>query len=281
MHCILFHWPAEWNSSSPMIVEYIVNDRIYKLHAADIKKWWELLLDADESNWTLIITSRWRFSALVCRYSSTINYSASSQHIMKSLMAALFSLLLLAIASLCCVSAAKTTNDGTDALLLNGTGAAADATTTSAEHRHYCPLTCFCDFESSIVSCAGTEEEPIDVILGLNRSLFNNTTSITETVVPPAIPNDVWSVIAAADIQRLDVRDLLLQRLDSHLILNGTERLVELSLVRCGLALIANDTFADHSNLERLDLSQNQLTILSQVRTISRWTCYIYFLRVK
>jgi hypothetical protein len=25
--------------------------------------------------------------------------------------------------------------------------------------------------------------------------------------------------------------------------------------------------------LERLDLSQNQLTILSQVHTISRWTC--------
>jgi Leucine-rich repeat (LRR) protein len=98
----------------------------------------------------------------------------------------------------------------------------------------------------------------------------NNTTSIIETVVPPAIPNDVWSVIAAADIQRLDVRDLLLQRLDSHLILNGTERLVELSLVRCGLASIANDTFAHHSNLERLDLSQNQLTILSQVHTISR-----------
>ena len=185
---------------------------------------------------------------------------------MKSLMAALFSLLLLAIAS---SAGAKTTNDGTATLLLNGTGAAADA--TWAKHHRYCPLTCFCDFDSSIVSCAGTEEEPIDVILGLNRSLFNNnTTSIIETVVPPAIPNDVWSVIAAADIQRLDVRDLLLQRLDSHLILNGTERLVELSLVRCGLASIANDTFAHHSNLERLDLSQNQLTILSQVHTISR-----------
>ena len=165
---------------------------------------------------------------------------------MKSLVAC--SLLILATLS-CCVSAANTTDDGTT---LNAT----ETADTTTRHR-YCPLTCFCDFDSSLVSCAGTEDEPIDVIW-VNSSLSNNTATVV------AIPTDVWSVVAARDIQRLDVHDLVLERLDDSL-LNGTERLNELSLVRCGLNFIGNGTFTHHSNLERLDLSQNQLTILSQV----------------
>ncbi|XP_046651664.1 leucine-rich repeat-containing G-protein coupled receptor 4-like [Daphnia pulicaria] len=173
--------------------------------------------------------------------------------IMKSLAAC--TLFVLA-SSVCCVSAANTTD--TTAGSTNGTRAAGPTspdTTTTTTTLHYCPLTCFCDFDSSLVSCAGTDD---DDVVWVNRSSSNNNNNNTA-----AIPSDVWSVVSATKIQRLDVRDLVLERLDySHL--NGTERLSELSLVRCGLAAIGAGTFARHSNLERLDLSQNQLTILSQ-----------------
>ncbi|KAI9554385.1 hypothetical protein GHT06_019657 [Daphnia sinensis] len=150
-----------------------------------------------------------------------------SVNIMKSLV--LFALT--AVWS-CCVSASNTTDPIRAAELLH------DAV-------QYCPLTCFCDFESTLVSCAADEEE---------QTSFGNRTILMA---------DVWSVVGRAAIQRLDVRDLVLERLDETLI-NGTERLSELSLVGCGLAFIANATFNYHSNLERLDLSQNQLTVLSQ-----------------
>jgi hypothetical protein len=167
--------------------------------------------------------------------------------------------------SVCCVSAANTTD--TTAGSTNGTRAAGPTspdTTTTTTTLHYCPLTCFCDFDSSLVSCAGTDD---DDVVWVNRSSSNNNNNNTA-----AIPSDVWSVVSATKIQRLDVRDLVLERLDySHL--NGTERLSELSLVRCGLAAIGAGTFARHSNLERLDLSQNQLTILSQVKLFDE-TCY-------
>jgi hypothetical protein len=168
--------------------------------------------------------------------------------------------------SVCCVSAANTTD--TTAGSTNGTRAAGptspDTTTTTTTTLHYCPSTCFCDFDSSLVSCAGTDD---DDVVWVNRSSSNNNNNNTA-----AIPSDVWSVVATTKIQRLDVRDLVLERLDySHL--NGTERLSELSLVRCGLTAIGAGTFARHSNLERLDLSQNQLTILSQVKLFDE-TCY-------
>ncbi|EFX64896.1 hypothetical protein DAPPUDRAFT_117745 [Daphnia pulex] len=170
--------------------------------------------------------------------------------IMKSLAAC--TLFVLA-SSVCCVSAANTTDSTAGST--NGTRAAGPTSpdTTTTTTLHYCPLTCFCDFDSSLVSCAGTDD---DDVVWVNRSSSNNNNTA-------AIPSDVWSVVAATKIQRLDVRDLVLERLDySHL--NGTGRLSELSLVRCGLAAIGAGTFARHSNLERLDLSQNQLTILSQ-----------------
>lgn len=182
--------------------------------------------------------------------------------IMKSLAAC--TLFVLA-SSVCCVSAANTTDSTTGST--NGTRAAGptspDTTTTTTTTLHYCPLTCFCDFDSSLVSCAGTDD---DDVVWVNRSSSNNNNNTA------AIPSDVWSVVSATKIQRLDVRDLVLERLDySHL--NGTERLSELSLVRCGLTAIGAGTFARHSNLERLDLSQNQLTILSQVKLFDE-TCY-------
>lgn len=134
---------------------------------------------------------------------------------------------------------------------------------------HYCPPTCFCDLDSSLVSCAGAEDEAGDVIWvdTANRSVGSGDTTSN-------IPDDIWSVVAATGIQRLDVRDLILQRGLDKALVNGTERLNELSLVRCRIFYIGNRTFVDHSNLERLDLSQNQLAILSQVifiATISKY----------
>lgn len=161
-----------------------------------------------------------------------------SVNIMKSLAAC--TVLILTAVSSCCVSASNTT----DANAIR----AADAELLH-DAIQYCPLTCFCDFESSLVSCAATDELP--------ETSFGNRTTVT------AVAGDVWSVVGQAHIQRLDVRDLVLQRLDETLI-NGTERLSELSLVGCGLAFIANATFNNHLYLERLDLSQNQLTVLSQ-----------------
>lgn len=131
---------------------------------------------------------------------------------------------------------------------------------------HYCPSTCFCDLDSSLVSCAGVEDESADVIWvdTANRSVGSGDMT--------NIPDDIWSVVAATGIQRLDVRDLILHRGLDKALVNGTERLNELSLVRCRLFYIGNRTFADHSNLERLDLSQNQLDILSQVLFSTRPT---------
>ncbi|XP_057375443.1 insulin-like growth factor-binding protein complex acid labile subunit [Daphnia carinata] len=161
-----------------------------------------------------------------------------SVNIMKSLVVCAF--VVWTAVSSCCVSASNTTE-------------ANDVRAADAELLHdaiqYCPLTCFCDFESSIVSCAATDDE---------ETGFGNRTAATT-----AVSDRVWSVVANAGVQRLDVRDLVLERLDETLI-NGTEGLNELSLVACGLAFIANATFNYHSNLERLDLSQNQLTVLSQ-----------------
>ena len=165
--------------------------------------------------------------------------------IMKSLVACT----LFILASLC--RAADSVAGSTD----GAAGAAIASPHTTTATLRYCPLTCFCDFDSSLVSCAGTDEDD-----WVNRSSSGNNA---------AIPPDVWTVVAAAEIQRLDVRDLVLERLD-HSQLNGTGRLSELSLVRCGLAAIGHGTFARHSNLERLDLSQNQLTVLSQVKLLDK-----------
>lgn len=160
-------------------------------------------------------------------------------NIMKSLAVCTF---LLVAALPCCMSATNTT--------ASNSSQTADAK-FNPNGSQYCPFTCFCDFESSLVSCAGTDEE---------TGFGNNKTAINV-----ALPGDLWSIVAKANIQRLDVRDLILERVDGTLV-NGTEGLSELSLVDCGLAFIANATFSHHSNLERLDLSQNQLTVLSQVK---------------
>ena len=175
--------------------------------------------------------------------------------IMKWLVAC--SLLMVAASSSCCVAATDTTMTTTPAELTLKKPAGADG--TFSNHRN-CPSTCFCDLDSSLVSCAGVEEDTIDVIWA-NRT-FGGSSNNKATSVP--VPLDIWSVVAAGGIQRLDVRDLILERIDKTLV-NGTGRLNELSLVRCGLLRIGDATFVNHSNLERLDLSQNQLTTLTRV----------------
>lgn len=208
--------------------------------------------------------------------------------IMKSLVACTF-LVLVASCSVAASNTTLTTTSTTTSTTATTTTTATTATTviesrlnissSSSGSRpaadglpdHYCPSTCFCDLDSSLVSCAGAEDDAVDVIWGdhanQTKSVGVGSNGVVVSVGDDIVANiadDVWSVVGATGIQRLDVRDLILERLDKTLV-NGTERLNELSLVRCGLLSIGNRTFADHSNLERLDLSQNQLTILSQV----------------
>lgn len=129
-----------------------------------------------------------------------------------------------------------------------------------------CPPTCFCDLDSSLVSCAGVEDDTVDVVW-----LDRDNQSVAASAPLLRVPADVWRLVAANGVERLDVRDLIVQQLNKSL-LNGTERLNELSLVRCGLLDIGTNTFTDHDNLERLDLSQNQLAILSKVITFETCT---------
>ena len=71
--------------------------------------------------------------------------------------------------------------------------------------------------------------------------------------------------MAGLSARRLEVLDLSVDAIHRDLI-NGTGSLIELGLVRCSLKTIGNNTFSNHARLERLDLSQNQLTVLTQVR---------------
>lgn len=116
-----------------------------------------------------------------------------------------------------------------------------------------CPVSCYCDAGLSLVSCAGPEDDTAPSNNGLVTSDKNGT-----------VPPDVWRTVARRGAQRLEVIDLAVASVRREM-LNGTEHMIELSLVRCSLAAIGNGTFARHAALDRLDLSQNQLTVLSQV----------------
>ena len=132
------------------------------------------------------------------------------------------------------------------ALLLIGADAQsapteANGTTTS---RVECPDFCFCQPGWSAVSCTGVD---------------------TKTPAP-----DIVGVLGRT-VQRLDFRNLLLPQL-SGAQLRNVSRLRELSLVRCQLSRINDGAFRDSAALERLDLSQNLLTSLSQVLEILKNT---------
>ena len=103
-----------------------------------------------------------------------------------------------------------------------------------------CPGFCFCDADWALVSC----------------------TCDVDTLVPD-------SSILAPLVQRLDYRNLIVPRLQ-HLHVQHLSRLRELSLVRCHLNQISDGTFRDSAHIERLDLSQNQITTLGQVISC-RW----------
>lgn len=115
-----------------------------------------------------------------------------------------------------------------------------------------CPVGCLCDEEASLVSCAGLPDDEEEV-----TRLWNNGTG----GLPP-VDGMVWTL--AGMVQRLDLRDWNLTRLQPVHLSNGTS-LKELSLVRCELEDIEEGSLARQDQLERLDLSQNALTVLTQV----------------
>ena len=120
---------------------------------------------------------------------------------------------------------------------------------TRAEWRGGCPAACLCDLEASIVSCAGPSSDED----GEERLVNANATTAVDVAV--------WTM--AGMVQRLDLKDLNLTKLETgHL--NRTA-LKELSVVRCGTSDIGQNTFSGQDQLERLDLSQNALVVLTQV----------------
>lgn len=125
--------------------------------------------------------------------------------------------------------------------------------TAMAEWHEKCPSGCLCDQEASLVSCGGEDEDEDQVGSSDQRN---------ETIQPKLPLDEVWK--AAGLVQRLDLRDAPVERLESAQ-LNGTSSLRELSLVRCNLSGIGASAFARQDQLERLDLSQNLLAVLTQV----------------
>lgn len=134
------------------------------------------------------------------------------------------------------------------ALLLLGPGEAAPRA---------CPAPCRCDGDTSLVNCAGPGDEA-----------SNNGPVVGASRKNDALPTDAWLAVARLAARRLEVLDLTLDAIHRQLV-NGTESLTELGLVRCSLASIGNGTFARHALLERLDLSQNQLTVLTEVKRLA------------
>ena len=145
--------------------------------------------------------------------------------------------------------------------------------------RAQCPINCFCDWNASLLSCSGPEDdddedeemsrEEIDQgddddmpkQTSVNGSAVGNKNNKTNN---NGGSDHVWPTAASASVQRLDLRHLMVPRLDAAR-LNGTDELLELSIVLCGLELVANGTFIRHGRLERLDLSQNRLVTLMRV----------------
>lgn len=118
-------------------------------------------------------------------------------------------------------------------------------------HHQKCPAGCFCDEVASLVSCGGSDyDDDQDQVTNKNVTILKM--------------QDVWTVSQL--VQRLDLRDAGLVRLEPHH-LNGTI-LKELSLVRSGLAEITEGTFSLQNQMERLDLSQNVLAVLTKVSRI-------------
>jgi len=111
------------------------------------------------------------------------------------------------------------------------------------QQQKQCPTTCFCDFKLSLISCSSSQE--------------GNKSSIPAALLHPNTGDDIHLV------RRLDYRDLAVPRLVSghvqHFVL-----LTELGMVRCGVADIENATFVNNRQMERIDLSQNLLTKLTQ-----------------
>ena len=155
------------------------------------------------------------------------------------------------------------------------------AATKNTGDRPSCPPGCFCDWNASLLSCSGPEdddneesheledEEDDDDNLSRNNKgiVVDNRKNITYSNERER--NDyVWPAAASASVQRLDLRHLMVTRLDA-VRLNGTDELLELSIVLCDLESIANGTFIRHGRLERLDLSQNRIAILTRVRRMN------------
>ena len=152
--------------------------------------------------------------------------------------------------------------------------------TKNIGNRPSCPPGCFCDWNASLLSCAGPEDDDDEESHELeeeeddddnNDKLSRNKGIAVGNKKNNTHPNEgekndyVWPAAASASVQRLDLRHLMVARLDA-VRLNGTDELLELSIVLCDLESIANGTFIRHGRLERLDLSQNRIAILTRVR---------------
>ena len=122
-----------------------------------------------------------------------------------------------------------------------------------SEGKVLCPDTCFCDFDSSLMSCGG------------NSGDNGNSSDIPAVLLDAAAVDDVRNII-----QRLDYRDLNVPRLEKHH-LRYFAALSEFSLVRCHVVDIENAAFVNTRRIERIDLSQNLLTALNQVLILSMY----------
>lgn len=155
----------------------------------------------------------------------------------------------------------------------------AQTSTTSTKNtgdRPSCPPGCFCDWNASLLSCSGPEDDDDEESHELmedqdDDNLYRNKGIAVDSMKENTHTNEgekndyVWPAAASASVQRLDLRHLVVARLDA-IRLNGTDELLELSVVLCGLESIANGTFIRHGRLERLDLSQNRIANLTRVR---------------